>query len=140
MDSFNVDINSNLNFSTKAKNEQHNNSDTVGLSKEAQNTKLALTDIDTSTKETNESNGSAIIKEQPTELVNLDELAQKLQDFADETNTSLEFLVDQDSGRNVIKVIDKTSGDIVKQYPTEEVLSIVAKLSEAPGAFINFEV
>ena len=137
MDSFNVDINSNLNFSTKAKNEQHNNSDTVGLSKEAQNTKLALTDIDTSTKETNE---STIIKEQPTELVNLDELAQKLQDFADQTNTSLEFLVDQDSGRNVIKVIDKTSGDIVKQYPTEEVLSIVAKLSEAPGAFINFEV
>ncbi|WP_042142983.1 MULTISPECIES: flagellar protein FlaG [unclassified Pseudoalteromonas] len=137
MDSFNVDINSNLNFSTKAKNEQHNNSDTVGLSKEVQNTKLALTDIDTSTKETNE---STIIKEQPTELVNLDELAQKLQDFADETNTSLEFLVDQDSGRNVIKVIDKTSGDIVKQYPTEEVLSIVAKLSEAPGAFINFEV
>ena len=126
MDSFNVDINSNLNFSTKAKNEQHNNSDTVGLSKEAQNTKLALTDIDTSTKETNE---STIIKEQPTELVNLDELAQKLQDFADQTNTSLEFLVDQDSGRNVIKVIDKTSGDIVKQYPTEEVLSIVAKLS-----------
>ena len=137
MDSFNVDINSNLNFSTKAKNEQHNNSDTVGLSKEAQNTKLALTDIDTSTKETNE---STIIKKQPTELVNLDELAQKLQDFADQTNTSLEFLVDQDSGRNVIKVIDKTSGDIVKQYPTEEVLSIVAKLSEAPGAFINFEV
>ena len=137
MDSFNVDINSNLNFSTKAKNEQHNNSDTVGLSKEVQNTKLALTDIDTSTKETNE---STIIKKQPTELVNLDELAQKLQDFADQTNTSLEFLVDQDSGRNVIKVIDKTSGDIVKQYPTEEVLSIVAKLSEAPGAFINFEV
>jgi len=137
MDSFNVDINSNLKCSTKPPKQHKNNSDTVGLSKEAQNTKLALTDIDTSTKETNE---STIIKEQPTELVNLDELAQKLQDFADETNTSLEFLVDQDSGRNVIKVIDKTSGDIVKQYPTEEVLSIVAKLSEAPGAFINFEV
>jgi flagellar protein FlaG len=40
----------------------------------------------------------------------------------------------------VIKVIDKSSGDLVKQYPSEEVLSLVAKLSEATGNFIDSKI
>ncbi len=50
------------------------------------------------------------------------------------------FKVDEDSGRNVIKVIDKESGDLVKQYPSEEVLGIVAKLAEATGVLVDFKV
>ena len=67
-------------------------------------------------------------------------VAQKLQDFVGEMNKGLEFSVDKDSGRDVIKVIDKNSGDLIKQYPTEEVLDLVAKLSEATGNFINTDV
>ena len=67
----------------------------------------------------------------------LEKVAQKLQDFVGEMNKGLEFSVDKDSGRDVIKVIDKNSGDLIKQYPTEEVLDLVAKLSEATGNFIN---
>jgi flagellar protein FlaG len=67
----------------------------------------------------------------------LEKVAQKLQDFVGEMNKGLEFSVDKASGRDVIKVIDKNSGDLIKQYPTEEVLDLVAKLSEATGNFIN---
>ena len=70
----------------------------------------------------------------------LEKVAQKLQDFVGEMNKGLEFSVDKDSGRDVIKVIDKKSGDLIKQYPTEEVLDLVAKLSEATGNFINTDV
>ena len=70
----------------------------------------------------------------------LQKVAQKLQDFVNEMNKGLEFSVDKDSGRDVIKVIDKKSGDLIKQYPTEEVLDLVAKLSEATGNFINTDV
>lgn len=73
----------------------------------------------------------------PTQL---EKVAQQLQDFVGDMNKGLEFLVDQDSGRDVIKVIDKNSGDLIKQYPSEEVLSLVAKLSEATGNFINTDV
>jgi flagellar protein FlaG len=52
----------------------------------------------------------------------------------------LEFSVDEDSGRDVIKVIDKKSGDIIKQYPSEEVLSLVSKLSEATGNFVDAKI
>jgi flagellar protein FlaG len=136
MDSFNVDINknNNLNFSKKANNEVNNDSNSVGYVQTAQNAKLDIANQEKASKD------GAQLKDSITEIDKLDKAAQQLQDFADKSNTSLEFLVDQDSGRNVIKVIDKTSGDLVKQYPTEEVLGIVAKLSESPGAFINFEI
>jgi flagellar protein FlaG len=70
----------------------------------------------------------------------LEMVAQQLQDFVGAMSKSLEFVVDKDSGRDVIKVVDKTNGDVIKQYPSEEVLDLVSKLSEATGSFINEEV
>ncbi|MBA6350888.1 flagellar protein FlaG [Colwellia sp. BRX9-1] len=70
----------------------------------------------------------------------LEKVAQQLQDFVGEMNRGLEFSVDKDSGRDVIKVIDKSSGDLVKQYPSEEVLTLVAKLSDSVGGFIDAKV
>lgn len=70
----------------------------------------------------------------------LEEVAKKLQEFMGEMNRGLAFSVDEDSGRDVIKVIDKKSGDIIKQYPSEEVLSLVSKLSEATGTFVDAKI
>lgn len=67
-------------------------------------------------------------------------VAQQLQDFVGEMNKGLEFSVDKDSGRDVIKVIDRKSGDLIKQYPTEEVLDMVAKLSDATGSLFNEKI
>jgi len=86
------------------------------------------------------------VTEEPSQLKadisveQLEVVAQKLQEFVGKMNKGLEFLVDQDSGRDVIKVIDKTNGDIIKQYPSEEVLDLVSKLSEATGSLFNEQV
>jgi len=77
---------------------------------------------------------------QPLTSEQLEKVAQQLQDFVGEMNRGLEFTVDKDSGRDVIKVIDKASGDLVKQYPSEEVLTLVAKLSDMVGGFIDAKV
>jgi len=69
----------------------------------------------------------------------LETMAQKLQEFVGSLNRGLEFSVHEDSGRDVIKVIDKNSGDTVRQYPSEEVLELVASLSDAAGNFVNIE-
>jgi flagellar protein FlaG len=76
----------------------------------------------------------------PLSAEQLDKVAQQLQDFVGEMNRGLEFTVDKDSGRDVIKVIDKNSGELVKQYPSEEVLTLVAKLSEMIGSFVDAKV
>lgn len=83
---------------------------------------------------------SKVDDKQPLTLEQLEKVAQQLQDFVGEMNRGLEFSVDKDSGRDVIKVIDKNSGDLVKQYPSEEVLTLVAKLSDMVGGFVDAKV
>ncbi len=78
--------------------------------------------------------------QQPLEREQLEKVAQQLQDFMGEMNRSLQFQVDEDSGRDVIKVLDKDTGDIIKQYPSEEVLNLVSKLSETAGLLIDHTV
>ncbi|ASM53184.1 flagellar protein FlaG [Pseudoalteromonas nigrifaciens] len=80
---------------------------------------------------------TATQQQQPLEHEQLEKVAQQLQDFMGEMNRSLQFQVDEDSGRDVIKVLDKATGDVIKQYPSEEVLSLVSKLSETAGLLID---
>ena len=84
-----------------------------------------------------QSNADTATQQQPLEREQLEKVAQQLQDFMGEMNRSLQFQVDEDSGRDVIKVLDKSTGDVIKQYPSEEVLSLVSKLSETAGLLID---
>jgi flagellar protein FlaG len=77
---------------------------------------------------------------EPLNAKQLEKVAQQLQDFVGGLNRNLEFSVDKDSGRDVIKVFDKDSGDLLKQYPSEEVLTLVSKLSEMVGGFVDAKV
>jgi len=70
----------------------------------------------------------------------LAKVAQQLQDFMGDMNRSLEFLVDKDSGRDVIKVLDKGTGELLKQYPSEEVLTMISKLSDVTGNLIDTKI
>jgi flagellar protein FlaG len=86
-------------------------------------------------------NKQKVLEEKETMTVpQLEKVAEQLQEFIGTMNRGLEFSVDEDSGRDVIKVIDKKSGELIKQYPSEEVLSLVSKLSEATGTFIDSKV
>lgn len=87
-----------------------------------------------------ESEGESKVESKALTPEQLEKVAQQLQDFVGNMNRGLEFSVDKDSGRDVIKVIDKSSGDLVKQFPSEEVLTLVAKLSDMVGGFIDAKV
>jgi len=85
-------------------------------------------------------NDSQSLDSQPLKNEQLKKVAQQLQDFVGELNKSLEFSVDEDSGRDVIKVFDKDTGDLIKQFPSEEVLTLVSKLSEMVGGLVDAKV
>lgn len=86
---------------------------------------------------TQQSSEGDSLKNKQLEREQLEKVAQQLQEFMGEMNRTLQFQVDEDSGRDVIKILDKTSGDVIKQYPSEEVLSLVSKLSESAGILID---
>ncbi|WP_213608822.1 flagellar protein FlaG [Pseudoalteromonas sp.] len=111
-----------------ANDTQANAADTQQSSNEFNNTKQS---------KLYQNNSTANTEPQPLEREQLEKVAQQLQEFMGEMNRSLQFQVDEDSGRDVIKVLDKNTGDIIKQYPSEEVLNMVSKLSETAGLLID---
>ncbi|OYO30436.1 flagellar protein FlaG [Janthinobacterium sp. PC23-8] len=49
----------------------------------------------------------------------------------------LEFSVDTDSERTIVKVIDQQTGEVIRQMPTKEALEIGKALEKAQGLLIK---
>lgn len=54
--------------------------------------------------------------------------AEQLETFMQSMNRYLEFRVDEDSGRTIVTVKDRTTGDTIRQIPSEEVLRLAQNL------------
>ena len=50
------------------------------------------------------------------------------------------FTTDQESGANVVRVIDRSSGDVIRQLPAEELLSFMRNLTRMLGTFLDERV
>jgi flagellar protein FlaG len=135
-------INHNLSSLSSAQpvvNDEQKQQETSNVSKKytSELSELVVDDKDLSNA-TKATEDKVVQKQLPKEQ--LEVLAEKLQDFVGSLNKGLEFSVHEDSGRDVIKVIDRDTKEVVRQYPSEEVLELVAKLSDAAGNFINSKV
>ncbi len=51
----------------------------------------------------------------------------------------LAFKVDEKSGQAVVTVLDKDTGDVIRQMPSEEALALAEKLSEVTGLLMKTE-
>jgi flagellar protein FlaG len=55
---------------------------------------------------------------------------EQMKDFAQVMSRQLQFDVDDDSGKTVVRVLDKDSGDIIRQIPSDEVLALAKHMRE----------
>jgi flagellar protein FlaG len=53
-----------------------------------------------------------------------------MHDFVQNVKRELQFSVDQDLGRTVVKVVDTESGDLIRQIPEELFLELARKVKE----------
>ncbi|WP_259394785.1 flagellar protein FlaG [Shewanella sp. SR44-3] len=75
--------------------------------------------------------------------VDSEELQKAVDDISKSMNVmqkGLAFNVDEDSGMQVVKVIDVKTGDLIRQIPNEEALDIAKKLNEVAGLLMKTEV
>jgi len=86
----------------------------------------------------NESTTQLMQKEPNNEQ--LKQVAADLTDMVAMMQKGLKFSVDDDSGKQVIKVQDIESGDIIRQIPSEEALKLAQKISEVSGVLMRIEV
>jgi len=55
-------------------------------------------------------------------------------------NVGLEFSMHKESGRTMIKVVEKDTGNLIRQIPSEEVLDLVTRMGEVLGIFFDKRV
>ena len=67
----------------------------------------------------------------------LSELAEELSELVQVVRRELDFSVDEDSGRTVIRVVDSETGKLVRQIPPEEVLTLVARFRECQAGLVE---
>jgi flagellar protein FlaG len=52
-------------------------------------------------------------------------------------NSNIEFSIDQDSGRTLVKVIDTETDTVIRQTPSVEVLAIAKELGKLQGLLLR---
>ncbi|VXC32490.1 Flagellar protein FlaG protein [Pseudomonas sp. 8Z] len=88
-----------------------------------------------------EEQGSSLVA-QPTEEVSRDKVEEAvatIQEFVQTVRRSINFAVDDGSGRVVVKVTDAGSGDVIRQIPSEEALKLAENLTEVRSLLFKAE-
>jgi len=57
--------------------------------------------------------------------------------YMQSVSSSLEFSLDDASGRTVVKVVDTETEEVLRQFPSEEMLAISKSIDRMQGLLIN---
>lgn len=85
-------------------------------------------------------NGTEILREQQKQREkDMEKLKERLEEMNKKTNkeTEIVFGVHEKTNRNTIKIIDKMSHKVLKEYPPEEMLDMIAKGWELAGIVMD---
>lgn len=69
-------------------------------------------------------------KEDNVSTENLEQAVSQLNDYVQNLQRTLQFTVDEESGKDVVTVSDVDTKEIIRQYPSEEVLAIARQISQ----------
>lgn len=67
----------------------------------------------------------------------LQEAVDSMNDFVRSLRNTLNFSIDKDTGRTVVKVIDQATDEVIKQIPSEEMLAISKAIDKLKGLLIE---
>lgn len=68
-------------------------------------------------------------------VVEIEQALGQISEFLQNRNTQLAFSVDEATDRRVVTVKDSSSGDVIRQIPSEEVLKFAERINELQSEF-----
>lgn len=84
-------------------------------------------------------------REQPSDSI--ETAVAEISEFVQSQNRQLQFSIDENTNRSVVRVTDSESGDVIRQIPSEEVLALSDRIRElqsdvgaAVGVLFNRQV
>lgn len=67
----------------------------------------------------------------------LSESISQLNHYVQNLNREIQFSVDVDSKKTIIKVIDANTGEVIRQMPPDEMMRLVKRLDELDGLLVR---
>jgi flagellar protein FlaG len=69
--------------------------------------------------------------------IDVTQAAQRVEKFVQTLSSDLQFSVDEASGSNVVRVVDRSTQEVIRQIPSEEMLAIARALDRIQGLLIR---
>lgn len=60
-----------------------------------------------------------------------------VKELATGLNRNLQFSVDRDTGKTIVRIVDAENGEVVRQIPSEEFLALSKNLNELQGMLLH---
>jgi flagellar protein FlaG len=70
----------------------------------------------------------------------VEEMVEALEDFANTVQTRLNFTIDDGTEDVVVKIMDKETDEVIKQFPAEEILKLREKMQDLSGLLFSTNV
>lgn len=67
-------------------------------------------------------------------------VARQIESYLRANGRDLQFSVDQESGRTVVTVRDRSTGEVIRQIPDAEALRIAQSIGKQPGALLDISI
>lgn len=67
----------------------------------------------------------------------LEQAVEAVKKFVQPMASNLDFSIDEDTGIRVVKVIDTSTKEVIRQFPSEEILQIAQTLDRLQGLLIK---
>jgi flagellar protein FlaG len=80
---------------------------------------------------------ASVSQENAKEAKDLPEMVEQLNTKLQETQRGLRFSVDDSSGRIVVKVIDVDTDEVIRQIPSEEMLTIMRQAGDSQSLLFD---
>ncbi|EJM10846.1 flagellar protein FlaG [Pseudomonas sp. GM21] len=79
----------------------------------------------------------AVAESKDSDSTKLKLAVQEIEKFVQSIKRNLEFSIDETSGKVVVKVIATESGEVVRQIPSEEALTLAESLATASNVLFH---
>ncbi|MDX5362617.1 MAG: flagellar protein FlaG [Pseudazoarcus pumilus] len=76
---------------------------------------------------------------QATSAAELNEALERVREALAPVARNLQFSVDDDTGKTVVRIIDSSTNEVIKQFPSEEMLAISRSIDKLQGLLLRQE-
>ncbi|WP_265948206.1 flagellar protein FlaG [Dechloromonas sp. A34] len=67
----------------------------------------------------------------------LEDAVKQVNDFLKPINNAIQFNLDDDTGKTIVKVIDVATKEVIRQFPSEDMLSIAKAIDKMKGLLVQ---